>query len=72
MNPYESLANAIVLLAVRDYRLALSRRNRHPEKDAFRQEKKSIERFFRSDWFGVLTGLDSEVLIGRLNKEVAV
>ena len=71
MDPYENLANAIVLLAVKDYRKALSRCNRHPEKDSFRQDKKSIERFFRSGWFGVLTGLDPEVLIRRLCQEVA-
>ena len=71
MNPYKDLANAIVLLAVKDYRRALHRCKRHPEKDSYRQDKKPIERFFRSDWFAVLTGLDPEVLIRRLRQEVA-
>ena len=57
-NPYENLANAIVLQAVKDYRL-------HDDE----RELASIERFFRSGWFGVLTGLDPELLISKLRKE---
>ena len=72
MNPYEELANAIILLAVKDYRQALSRYYRHPEKEAYRQDKDALERFFRSGWFGVLTQLDSEMLITKLKAEVAV
>jgi len=69
MNPYEELANAIILQAVRDYRKALKRYSRHPEKDTFTQDKEELERFFRSEWFGVLTNLDPELLICRLGKE---
>ena len=58
MNPYENLANAIVLQAVKDYRLT--------DDEA---ELAEIERFFRSDWFGVLTDVDPEYLISRLQKE---
>ena len=58
MNPYENLANAIVLQAVKDYRLT--------DDEA---ELAEIERFFRSDWFGVLTDIDPEYLIRRLRKE---
>ena len=58
MNPYEELANAIVLQAVKDYRLT--------DDEA---ELAEIERFFRSDWFGVLTDVDPEYLIRRLRKE---
>ena len=60
MNPYEELANAIVLQAVKDYRL-------HDDE----QELASIERFFRSGWFGVLTRIDPEMLISKLRKEKA-
>ena len=56
--PYENLANAIVLQAVKDYRL-------HDDE----QELASIERFFRSGWFGVLTRIDPEMLISKLRKE---
>ena len=56
--PYENLANAIVLQAVKDYRL-------HDDE----KELVSIERFFRSGWFGVLTRIDPEMLIAKLRKE---
>lgn len=56
--PYENLANAIVLQAVKDYRL-------HDDE----QELASIERFFRSGWFNTLTSIDSEMLIAKLRKE---
>jgi len=58
MDPYQELANAIVLQAVKDYRL-------HDDE----QELASIERFFYSDWFGVLTNIDPEILITKLRKE---
>lgn len=69
--PYENLANAIVLSAVTDYRESLQRWTRHPKKQLYIAEKQSLERFFRSDWFSVLTSLDPEVLISRLMHEVA-
>ena len=58
MNPYEELANAIVLQAVKDYRLT--------DDEA---EIAEIERFFRSGWFGVLSKVDPEYLIRNLRKE---
>ena len=58
MTPYEELANAIVLQAVKDYRL-------HDDE----QELASIERFFRSGWFSVLTNIDPGILIAKLRKE---
>lgn len=58
MTPYENLANAIVLSAVRDYRNSSNK-----------DEIKSIERFFRSDWFSVLTSVDAEFLIRTLREE---
>ena len=56
--PYENLANAIVLQAVKDYRL-------HDDEN----ELASIERFFRSGWFNTLTSIDPEMLIAKLRKE---
>lgn len=58
MNPYEDLANAIILQAVKDYRLTDDER-----------ELQEIERFFRSGWFGVLSKVDLEFLIKELRKE---
>ena len=58
MDPYQELANAIVLQSVKDYRMT------DDEEDLA-----EIERFFRSGWFGVLTRLDPDVLITGLRKE---
>ena len=60
VNPFEELAHAIILQAVRDYRL----HDDDPERD-------NIERFFRSRWFGILTNIKPEMLITRLRKEKA-
>ena len=72
MEPYENLSNAIVLQAVRDYREALAREASHSAKDCYQRNKADLEHFFRAGWFGVLTNLDPELLIGRLNQEVVV
>lgn len=58
MNPYEELANAIILQAAKDYRLTDDE-----------QQLQEIERFFRSGWFGVLSKVDPEFLIKGLRKE---
>lgn len=70
MNPYEELANAIVLQAVSDYRYATKRMRTHPEETMIhRRRKKEVERFIRSDWFGVLTSLDPAILLEKLKEE---
>ena len=63
----EILANAIILQAVKDYRKALR---------GFSLNGKSstaviaeYERFFRSEWFRVLTNVDGEYLIINIRKE---
>ena len=58
MNPYEELANAIILQAVKDYWLTDDER-----------ELQEIERFLRSGWFGVLSKVDPEFLIKELREE---
>lgn len=58
MDPYEKLANAIILRAADDYRMTDDER-----------ELQEIERFFRSDRFGALSKVDPEYLIRRLRKE---
>ena len=58
MNPYQELANAIIILAVKDYR-----RTKNPA------ERKELERFFRSEWISFLSNLNGEVLLEQLQKE---
>ena len=69
-SPYQNLANAIVLTAVKDYRTALRRLKRKPNNKDAAAERDSIEEFFHSEWFAILTEMDPDYLIDRLNKEV--
>lgn len=63
MEPYQALANAIVELAVKDYRTALKYHYRHPDKKEYADAMDSLEQFFRSGWYGMLTNLDGELLM---------
>ena len=70
MDSYEKLANAIVLQAVKDYRTALKRVARHPKYRDGLATKNECEQFFRSSWFGVLTEINPEMLMKKLQMEV--
>lgn len=70
MDSYEKLANAIVLQAAKDYRTALKRVARRPKDRDGLATKNECERFFRSSWFGILTGIDPEMLMRKLQMEV--
>ena len=67
---YENLANAIILQAVKDYRVALKCLKVNPRNKTAFADKEEIERFFRSGWFSVLTSVDGEMLIRSLQLEV--
>ena len=67
---YENLANAIILQAVKDYRVALKCLKVNPRNKTALADKEEIERFFRSGWFSVLTRVDGEMLIRSLQMEV--
>ena len=65
---YRSLGNAVVVQAVTDYRNALngiSYDRRFSPEEAIRRS----ERFFRSDYYELLTKVDCEYLIEALRKE---
>lgn len=67
---YENLANAIILQAVKDYRMALKSLKANPRNRDALADRNEIERFFRSQWFSVLTSVDGEMLIRSLKEEV--
>lgn len=69
--PYETLANAIVLQAVEDYRRALRKLKSNPDYSPALYTKREVERFFRSRWYAELTSVDPAILIRDLKKEVA-
>ena len=57
----ETLANGIIVQACEDYRAALKLDDK--------QSITEIERFFRSEWYKMLTSIDGEYLIAKLRKE---
>ena len=59
---YEMLAVAIVAQAYDDYKKALKRKDR--------REIKSIERFFYSDFYSLLTSIEPSYLINNAKREV--
>lgn len=69
-DPYERLANAIVLQAVSDYRVAMKKIKAHPKNREAISEALEIEKFFRSGWYSILTDVDGEYLIRRLQDEI--
>ena len=68
IDPYQELYNAIVLQAVTDYRNALAGDSYcgTPPEDVVGE----CERFFRSEYFALLTKVPGEYLIERIRKEV--
>ena len=69
MTPYQRLANAIVEQAAKDYRSALKDLARDSDNAYIQDEVKSLERFFRSHWYGILTNVDGDYLIDKLREE---
>ena len=69
-DPYERLANAIVIQAADDYRIALKKIKAHPKNKEAISAALELERFFRSGWYSQLTSVDGEYLIRRLQEEI--
>jgi hypothetical protein len=70
MDAFEKLANAIILQAIKDYRFALKRLAKHPRNGSALYTKREVECFFRSGLFTVLTSLNPDMLIQKLQKVV--
>lgn len=69
LTPLQNLSNAIILRAVEDYRTALA--GGYVDKKPPGSVIAECERFFRSNWFLVLTNVNGEVLIEKIRKEYA-
>lgn len=69
---FERLANAVILLAVHDYRKL---RDIHLYKGGTREglrteaKFKALRRFFLSSYFAILTKVSGEALLDRLDRE---
>lgn len=69
MDPYQELANAVVLQAVKDYRDAVKKLSRGKTNTAAELMKNECERFFKSGHFNIFTELNGKVLLSQLEKE---
>lgn len=71
-DPYENLANAIIIQACKDFRRAYKRYlRRYRSSDKPDAELLELESFFRSDWYKTLTSVDGEYLMDRIKMEVS-
>ena len=68
-DPYEKLANAIILQAVRDWREARHKLKKRPKNEDAKLMIEDCEAFFRSEYFNLLTKLDGERLLRKLKEE---
>lgn len=81
IDPYELLANAVIVQAVSDYRMLRSGRiptvseeiqlnmKKKFEVRMLLEQKEAVIKFFKSKWYADLTNLQSNVLVERLNSE---
>ena len=72
MDQFEGLANAIFIQAAADYRLALKQLRQNPLFQPAIRMSYEVERFFRSDWFSILTRINGIELLARLKTEVEI
>ena len=75
MDPYQRLANAIVLQAVEDYKAALHWLKRHPTNSGTRWIDNvnmacECEQFFCGQWIEMLTNLDGREIMRQIREDV--
>ena len=70
VDPYEELGNAIILQAVKDYRRAIRRLAKGRRNKEAQIMKKDCLTFFHSGWYEMLTQVDPDYLIRKLDEEV--
>lgn len=68
---YKKLAHAVILQAVKDYYSYYRRMMRNPKDTACMSQMSSIEHFFESEWFLVLTQdeIDGKSLIKKIKQD---
>ena len=69
-DPWENLANSIILQAVKDYREARKKLKKRPKNEDAKLMISDCEAFFRSEWYRALTDIDGEMLIRKLREEI--
>lgn len=71
IDPEDGLENAILVVAVDDYREALINQAKCMESKRTNKEVRKLEKFFRSDWGQTLSHNHGELIISRVKQEVA-
>lgn len=68
---YENLANAIILQAVKDFRrdIKVVKGNGRNKERAIMEMREIVE-FIKSPWFRVLTNLEPQILLKKLQEEI--
>ena len=67
---YRNLADAIIIQAVHDYRRSVQQLIRKPYSVIALHDKQEVEAFFLGDWFQVLSDIDGQELLQRLEAGV--
>ena len=72
IDPYENLANGIILLAVKDWREAVRTLKKWSRDKDAKRTRDECEQFFRSEWFEELTSVDGSVILRKLKQEAGI
>lgn len=68
MDCYSTLANAVIIQAVKDYRTAYRKLLKSPDSREALHEVKALERFFVSPWYESLTDVDGKMLLRKVKE----
>lgn len=63
---FEDLANAVIIKAARDYKKTLRRLRQEPNNIDLLYKRERLEKFFHSEWFYILSNVDGDMLIQKL------
>lgn len=66
---YENLINAIIVQAVKDYRVAKKKLKKHPDSLESKRTLIEVEQFLLSDWFVTLTDVDGSLILQKIKTE---
>lgn len=67
---YIFLINSIIYQAIKDYKWSVWKLGREPDNIMAHWMKADVIRFLRSDWFEMMTDIDGEWLLKKLEKEI--
>jgi hypothetical protein len=69
-DPWQSLANAIMVQACEDYRTVCEMVKLKPRSKQWREERRKLLEFFKSEYCSLLSKVDVDVLIEKINKDM--